>query len=145
MATPPHISIFKDQPAAILPTKGHPTDVGYDLTVISKHKELTADTDLYDTGIKASVENGYYLEIVPRSSLSKSGYMLANSVGIIDPGYTGNLYVALTKVDKFSPRLELPFRCCQLIVRKKVESTLSLVNNFDHISARGVGGFGSTG
>lgn len=37
--------------------------------------------------------------------------MLANSVGIIDNGYTGNLFIALKKIDP-NAEIQLPFRCC---------------------------------
>ena len=52
--------------------------------------------------------------LVPRSSISKTGYMLANSVGVIDRTYTGNVLVPLIKVDKSMPDLILPARVVQL-------------------------------
>lgn len=50
-------------------------------------------------------DTGYYLQVFPRSSLSKSGYALANSVGIIDENYTGNIFIALTKTEPFAREL----------------------------------------
>lgn len=47
------------------------------------------------TGWSASPPQGYYLEIHPRSSIAKTGWMLANSTGIIDPDYRGELIVAI--------------------------------------------------
>lgn len=99
---------YKTDPNAVTPTKGNFSDVGYDLTIIKVFKQINNTTTLYDTGIKVFPKFGYYSEIVPRSSLSKSGYMLANSIGIIELSYLGNLYIALTKIDKDSPDLELP-------------------------------------
>lgn len=137
--------VFKDDENAILPTKANISDVGYDLTIIKKVKNLTRNTILYDTGIKISLDFGYYAEIAPRSSLSKSGYMLANSIGIIENSYTGNLFIALTKTDPNMPDLTLPFKCCQLIFKPQifinlVESKIPL----DSKTIRGSGGFGST-
>jgi dUTP pyrophosphatase len=91
------------------------------------------------------VNQGLYAEIVPRSSLSKSGYMLANSIGIIDCSYKGNLYIALTKIDNTMPDLTLPFRCCQLIFREQIHVDLEEVTSFEEQTSRGSGGFGSTG
>lgn len=138
--------VYKTDPNAIIPCKGHESDVGYDLTIIKKFKQLTPSTILYDTGIKLNVDYGYYIEIVPRSSLSKSGYILANSIGIIEKSYSGNLLVALTKIDKEMPDLELPFKCCQLIFKPQI--SLNLIEMKDQTTleetSRSNGGFGST-
>lgn len=136
--------VFKSDEDAIIPSKAKFSDVGYDLTIIKKVKDLTSKTALYDTGIKISVKTGFYGEVVPRSSLSKSGYMLANSVGIIDPSYTGNIMVALTKIDDSAPDLELPFRCCQLIFRKHIYADIEQVEMDFDTTSRGAGGFGSS-
>jgi deoxyuridine 5'-triphosphate nucleotidohydrolase len=136
---------YKDDENAIIPSKHYESDVGYDLTIIKKIKNLTPSTELFDTGIKVSVDYGYYIEIVPRSSLSKSGYILANSIGIIEKTYSGNLLVALTKIDKDMPDITLPFRCCQLLFKPQISLELiSPDNNNIFNSSRGSGGFGSS-
>ena len=80
---------------AIPPTKAHYSDAGYDLTIIRKVKDIGEKTAMYDTGINLQIPLGYYVEIAPRSSISKSGYMLSNGIGVIDVGYTGNLFICL--------------------------------------------------
>lgn len=139
--------VWKVDDAAVFPTKARPSDVGYDLTIIKEVKKLTNNVTLYDTGIKVQVGHGLYTEIVPRSSLSKSGYMLANSVGIIDPSYTGNIMVALAKINPNAPEIQLPFRCCQLIFRKQVYVNMNEVTDGRSINdtLRSEGGFGSSG
>ena len=129
---------------AILPSRAHETDVGYDLTAICKHKVLENGVIVYDTGLAVTPPKGYYIEIVPRSSISKTGYMLANSVGTIDPDYTGNLYIALVKVVPNSPELPLPFCKCQFVLRKAIYAEVKEVDYLCH-TKRGGGGFGSTG
>ena len=129
---------------AILPSRAHETDVGYDLTAIRKHKILENGVILYDTGIGVTPPPGYYIEIVPRSSISKTGYMLANSVGTIDPDYTGNLYIALVKVVPGAPELRLPFTKCQFVLRKAYYGDVKEVS-YLYNTDRGAGGFGSTG
>ncbi len=130
---------------ALIPSNIRLSDVGYDLTIISVYKQLNTTTTLYDTGIQIQVPFGYYIEIVPRSSLSKSGYILANSIGIIDNSYTGNLYVALAKIDKESPDIILPFKCCQLILRRQY--FMNIIPQYDKLveTHRSGGCFGSTG
>jgi dUTP pyrophosphatase len=139
--------VWRTSPDAIVPFKVRPSDVGFDLVAISQVKNLTTNTILLDTGIRVQVELGYYAEIVPRSSISKSGYMLANSTGIIDPGYTGNLFIALTKVDPNAPDIKLPFRGCQLIIRRQVHADIEIMDDLGSLGStgRGHGGFGSTG
>lgn len=127
---------------AVVPRKAHASDVGYDLSVIAPVKRLTDDTHLYDTGLRAVVSHGFYLEIVPRSSMSKTGYTLANGVGIVDPGYAGNLLVALTR-GPHAQDVVFPFKCCQLIVRSQIHVTVE-VSSAAPATTRGGGGFGST-
>lgn len=136
---------FKAHQDAISPSKSRLSDAGYDLTVISEYKKLNNVTTLYDTGIRVSIEPHFYVEVVPRSSLSKSGYMLANSMGIIDQSYRGNIYIALTKVDPDANPIELPFKCCQIIVRPQYQVVFEESTSDLSDTHRGDGGFGSTG
>ena len=133
---------------AILPKKAHPTDIGYDLTAIDVFKKYSSKTTLFETGIAISPPAGYYVEIVPRSSMSSTGYMLANSIGVIDPDYTATLKIAMIKIDDSYPDISLPFTKCQLVLRRAESSDIIQVDTFDHnsdhVSFRGDGGFGST-
>ena len=134
---------IKSSPDAVTPTKGHRSDSGYDLTLLKVHKKI-GNVTLYDTGIQVCPPCGYYFDLVPRSSVIKSGYMLANSVGVIDADYRGNIYVPLIKLDESMPDLELPKRLMQLIPRKVSQFEMEQVETFEE-TARGDGGFGSTG
>tara|TARA_Y100000389_G_scaffold205100_1_gene263161 strand:- start:7662 stop:8597 length:936 start_codon:yes stop_codon:yes gene_type:complete len=140
----PLCKVFKTNKNAIIPSKVRESDVGYDLTIIKEHKILNQRTKLYDTGIKLQVKEGFYAEIYPRSSLSKSGYMLANSVGIIDRGYTNNIYVALIKIDDSVDDIKLPFKCCQVIFRKQHYMNIIETDKDFNETDRNLGGFGST-
>jgi deoxyuridine 5'-triphosphate nucleotidohydrolase len=140
----PVIKVLKTCDNAIIPSKTRMSDAGYDLTIISIYKSFSSKTKLYDTGIKLDIPNGYYVEIVPRSSISKSGYILSNNIGIIDQGYKGNLYVALTKIDDDMPDLTLPFKCCQLLIKKQIYANFIETNKLLEDSNRNIGGFGST-
>ena len=142
--------IVKDE-QAYFPKKEHNSDIGFDLVAIKKYKILrkgdengVGKTILFDTGICCVPERGYYTEIIPRSSLSKTGWILSNSIGIIDPDYRGNLLIALTKVDPTAHDFELPFCKAQLVIRKTEEVELERIN-VTNSTSRGSGGFGSTG
>lgn len=140
---PPSCRFITTIDNAVKPYKARESDVGYDLTIIAVKKIINKKTTLYTTGICIDIDHGYYTEIVPRSSIIKSGYMLANSVGIIENSYRGELMIALTKIDDESPDITLPFKCCQLIIRQQHHAVFSQVDTLDD-SLRDTGGFGST-
>lgn len=143
--TPPKCLFVKSN-KAVTPSKNYASDEGYDLTIINVNKVISKNTIRYDTGIKVQPHYGYYFEIIPRSSLSNYGVILANSVGIIDSSYRGNLMVVLTKVDNECKDIELPFKGFQLILRKCSHYELEETNENGLLStARNIGGFGSTG
>lgn len=138
------VNFRKTDPIAVTPTLGTPYSTGFDLTAVSVFKKLeNSQTTLYNTHIQVKPPPGYYTEILPRSSISKSGYMLANSVGVIDEDYRGELLIALTKINDKAPDLQLPCKICQLVLRKKEEFIMTEVPELDS-TERGSGGFGST-
>jgi dUTP pyrophosphatase len=148
LSTPPpqrNVLVFKEDPAAVFPVKAHQDDIGFDLTIIKHVKEISPCLHMYDTGIVVNPPPGFYIEIVPRSSFGKSGYILANSIGIIDPQYRGTLKVVLLRVDSSLEPLQLPLKGFQLVVRKAEQCQLIEVDSPFGNTDRGNGGFGSTG
>jgi deoxyuridine 5'-triphosphate nucleotidohydrolase len=138
----PHVYYSKTLPNAVVPSKAHPSDVGYDLTIVAEYKKVNSVTTMYDTGIRVRTEHGWYAEVVPRSSIVKSGYMLTNGQGIIDPSYQGSILVALTKVDPDAEPIQLPFRGFQVILRRQHHGMW--VEGAETDTARKEGGFGSS-
>lgn len=135
----------KTRPDAVIPFKAHPSDVGYDLTLVGIAKRMGMVT-LYTTGIIAMPPVGYSIDIVPRSGISKTGHLLANSIGIIDPHYRGELLIALWKYDPQALDLVLPTRFCQIVFRQNApDFKLEEVENLDLNTDRGSTGFGSSG
>lgn len=137
------IKCLKTRDDAVLPNKSNVNDSGFDLTLLKKYKDIGKVT-LYHTGIKVRPPYGFYFDLVPRSSIIKSGYILANSVGIIDQEYRGEIFVPLIKIDPDAADLELPCRLVQLIPRKFYNMNVEEVSTLD-ITVRNEGGFGSTG
>ena len=140
----PEIKVVRHDPAAVLPKKTIHSDAGYDLTLI-KLSSVKGMVRMYDTGVSVCPPPGYYLDMVPRSSIIKTGYMLANNVGIIDPAYRGTIKVALIKVDPDAPELELPQRLVQLIPRRTHYVDVCEQDAWETTTVRAEGGFGSTG
>ena len=149
MSETPILRVLKTDKSAVLPSKGHESDSGLDITIIKEYKRLgDSGVTLYDTGLKIAPTAGWYMDLVVRSSLMKYGYMLANNVGIIDQQYRGPLLVALYKFDKQASDIVLPMRVAQLIPRRVIPITILEVTEesggLDE-TVRGSGGFGSTG
>ena len=134
--------VAKTLESAVFPSKTRVSDSGYDLTIVDIWKTVGKVT-FYDTGIRVKPPFGYYFMVVPRSSLSKTGYRLVNSIGIIDRSYTGSIKVALQKMDESMPDLELPVRLMQLIPIQAVHIKPIYVDSLEE-TPRGDGGFGST-
>ena len=139
------VQFKKHHENAIIPTLASKNDIGFDLTILKKIKDINSNTSMYDSFISTKPPDGFYFEIVPRSSLSKTGYILTNSIGIIDPDYRGTIKVVLTKICNDAPELELPNKRFQLIPRFNVSKELQImiVDELDD-TERGDGGFGST-
>ena len=138
------LKFLKTKNNAVLPFKERITDSGYDLTIIEKVKEI-GDVEFYTTGIKVQFGSfGWYGMVVPRSSLSKTGYMMANSIGIIDRSYLGEILIALRKMDITADSIILPARVAQLIPMPIVHFEIKEITEFQETD-RNEKGFGSTG
>jgi len=136
---------------ARMPQRGHPSDVGLDLWVISCERR-DEKLYLYDTGVTVVPPDGYYVELLPRSSIAWRGFILPNSVGVIDPSYRGSLklplrYVGEGDAERAAQDL-IGERVAQLVLRELIPCELKLCS-LDELpaprDARGEGGFGSTG
>lgn len=135
----------KTHPNAVTPTKSKEKSRGYDLTLVDI-KNQDGLTTFYTTGLILEPSYGWVYDIYPRSGISKTGYMLANSVGIVESDYRGEIIVALTKVDQNKSDLELPFRIAQVIFRRE-EPEFEFIEkpDLDTNTDRGSAGFGSSG
>ena len=140
----PVCRFIRTDPKAVSPSKNFASDEGYDLWLISIDKQINSSTIRFETGIRVQPELGYHIEILPRSSLSNSGWMLSNSVGLIDASYSGTLKVCLTKVCSDAQDITLPFKAVQMVLRKSNHFDVEEVEKFDRETIRGSGGFGST-
>lgn len=139
----PQVGFHLEHESAVVPSK-RIIDVGYDLTVVGVYKRPTKLTTMFETFVSVEIPLGFYAEIVSRSSICKTGYMMANNVGIIDPSFTGTLKVALIKVDESMPDLTLPSSVVQLIIKPYVVTEAYVMDKKHITTRRGCGGFGST-
>lgn len=130
---------------AVEPKKAYSTDVGFDVTAIDMNIVEKEDYGYieYDTGIAVTPPEGYFVMAVPRSSLSKTGLILANSVGIIDPDYNDSIKLRFKYVSG-SKYYGVGDKIGQLIILPLPQVEFEEVELLDDTD-RGLGGFGSTG
>jgi len=104
------------------------------------------DSQLVSSGVAIHVgDPGFAAMVLPRSGLgAKSGVVLGNLVGLIDSDYQGPLMVSLWNRGKAAFTIQPLDRIAQLVVVPVVQVEFEVVDDFA-ASARGAGGFGSTG
>ena len=104
------------------------------------------DASLVPTGIAIHLDDpGLAAVIIPRSGLGhKHGIVLGNLVGLIDSDYQGQLMVSCWNRGREAFEVKPLERIAQLVVVPVVQVELNIVESFEE-SARGAGGFGSTG
>ncbi|WP_166257186.1 dUTP diphosphatase [Marinobacter salicampi] len=133
-----------------IPLPGYATDgsAGLDLRACSDAPVTLepGDTVLLKTGLSMHIgDPSLAAMILPRSGLGhKHGIVLGNLVGLIDSDYQGELMVSCWNRGKASFTVEVGERIAQLILVPVVQAELEIVDAFS-TSARGDGGFGSTG
>jgi dUTPase len=115
----PSFEFSKTDKDAFSPVKSRMSDSGYDLYLLKKIKEVNG-VHYYDTCIQVKPAIGYCFDLVGRSSIAKTGWTLANNVGIIDMTYRGSVIVALVPSVPTPKEIVLPCKLVQLIPRKVI-------------------------
>lgn len=139
------VKIKKLHNSAVIPKKVHDQDAGFDLTAISKDTVDEEDYEFqeYDTGIALEIPRGYVGLVYPRSSISKTGHILANSTGIIDSNYRGSIKVRFKTIPDYTEYIPGD-RIAQLIIMPYPEIEFEETDSLED-SERASGAFGSTG
>lgn len=103
------------------------------------------DTALIPTGLKVAIEQGYYMSIKPRSGNSaKLNIIIPNSPGTIDSDYRGEIKIIINNNGDKPLFISSGMKLAQFELLKEVSVEIELVDKLDE-TARGTGGFGSTG
>lgn len=141
----PNLEIIADH-EDLMPSYSHSGDAGMDLK-----SEISGVIDPHtiaklSTGLKVAIPEGYVGLVVPRSSLGSKGITVANSPGIIDSGYRGDLKVALINHTDDDWLYRMGDRIAQLLIVPVATARIERVLEFSNAdTSRGEGGFGSTG
>ncbi|MGV2983759.1 dUTP diphosphatase [Microbacterium sp. AGC85] len=132
--------------ASVLPHYAHPGDAGADLVAAEAVRLEPGERALVPTGVRIALPDGYAAFVVPRSGLAaKHGITIVNSPGTVDAGYRGEIKVSLLNTDSSSAYdVAVGDRIAQLILMPVTRANFIPVDELPD-SARGAGGFGSTG
>lgn len=141
------IKVKKLTPFAKLPTKSYDIDAGYDFYCTSYEKTIKYIE--YHTGIAIDVPKNMVGLLSPRSSVTKKDLMLKNGVGILDPGYHGEVIFRFNDTKEYTVTqkkdiYDVGDRIGQIIFIDLPEVELIQVDDLG-VSERDVNGFGSTG
>jgi dUTP pyrophosphatase len=128
------------------PTRAHDGDAGYDLYAAEAASLAPGERASVGTGVAVAIPDGWAGLVLPRSGLAaRHGITLPNAPGLIDSGYRGELRVLLLNTDA-RERFEVAAgdRIAQLLLVRHEAPELIEVESLEE-TARGVGGFGSSG
>jgi len=142
-------------PDAVVPKYATPGASGFDLVAVEDVTLFPGETKLVKTGLAVDVGPGYEMQVRPRSGLSlKTALRVANSPGTIDSDYRGEVCVIMSNSSSttavgmgFEPNTIYILkgdRIAQGVICPVVQADIEVVDDLDD-TARGAGGFGSTG
>ena len=140
------ILIQRLDPGLPMPERAHPGDAGADLFAAADVELAPGQRAVVPTGIAIALPAGYAAFVHPRSGLAaRHGVTIVNAPGTVDAGYRGEIRVTLLNTDAVNPvRFRRGDRIAQLVVQRVEHPLFHEVETLPG-SARGAGGFGSTG
>lgn len=136
------VKIKKLHEDAVVPSYGKPGDAGMDLVAVSQGQ--SHDIITYKTGLSVEIPEGYVGLLFSRSSVYKTDLVLANSVGVIDSGYRGEIMLKYKVIGDLFNVYNVGDRVGQLIIMPYPQIEFGEVEELSD-TERGEGGFGSTG
>ncbi len=148
-ANPPgdlEIEVRRLDPDVPLPSYAHPGDAGADLVTTVDVELAAGERAVVPTGLAIALPDGYAAFVHPRSGLAaRCGVSIVNTPGTVDAGYRGEVKVVLVNLDPREPvTLRRGDRIAQLVVQRVERARFLEVDRLPD-SARGEGGYGSTG
>lgn len=140
------LPIKRLDPSVELPSYAYEGDAGLDLRSNEDVTLAPLERRLVSTGLAVAIPDGYAGFVQPRSGLAlREGLSMANTPGLIDAHYRGELKVCAVNLDAEKPvHIERGERIAQLVIQKVPAVCLREVSELDETD-RGSGGFGSSG
>ena len=133
---------------AVFPKYAYESDSGFDLHSTEDLSVGPFGRILVPTGIKVSFEEGYEIQVRPKSGLAiKQGLTVLNTPGTVDQGYTGEIQVIVFNTNNYTVMIPKGMKVGQAVLCPVVNGKYVRFEKIDTINEkdRGDNGFGSTG
>ena len=145
-AEPVEVLLVRLDPEVPLPRYAHPGDAGADLVTTHDVRLEPGARAVVGTGLAIALPAGYAAFVHPRSGLAaRLGVGIVNAPGTVDAGYRGEIKVVLVNHDPLEAvDLRRGDRIAQLVIQRVERARFVVVDTLPG-SARGSGGYGSTG
>ena len=138
------IRFKKLSPSAVMPSKAHASDAGFDMTC-TRYEVTNGELFTYHTDIAVEIPDGHVGLLFPRSSIYKQDLLLTNSVGVVDSGYRGEVMFKFKPIayevkqhyqvgDRIGQLIIIPYPYIEFVEAEELSD-----------SERGEGGYGSSG
>ena len=138
------IRFKKLSPIAVVPSKAHASDAGFDLTC-TRYEVANGELFTYHTDIAVEIPDGHVGLLFPRSSIYKQDLFFTNSVGVVDSGYRGEVMFKFKAVcSDVKQHYKVGDRIGQLIIIPYPNVEFVEADELSD-SERGEGGYGSSG
>lgn len=139
------IKIKKLNENAIIPQYQSAQSAGFDLHALESSVLKTGKSALVSTGLAFEIEEGYEVQVRPRSGLAlKNGISVLNTPGTIDSDYRGEIKIILMNFSSEDFIINAGDRIAQAVVSKVYQAEFEIVELLSD-TKRGSGGFGSSG
>ena len=128
-----------------MPNYAHVGDAGMDIYSAIDYMLKAGERKLVPTGIKMALPKGYEAQVRPKSGLAvKHGISVVNTPGTIDSGFRGEVCVILINHGEEDFEIKKDSKIAQMVIKQVEQAEIVEVESLDE-TARGEGGFGSTG
>ena len=138
------LNVKKEERKDFVPKRAFDTDAGLDLFIARDMTVKPGAKSMVGTNVAVEIPSGYAGFVVPRSSAGKVDIRLANTIGIIDCAYRGEIKLLIRNSGDKDFTAKTGDRLCQLIIVPVALVAPVVVERLSE-SPRGEGGFGHTG
>ena len=142
------ITVFREDPNSILPTKNNSSDAGFDLYASMTKTIKPKQRCVIEIGLRIIAPHGFYYTFAPRSSMAFKHNIIPSHHNVMDAGYTGPCGVLMLNRSDQEYTINQGDRFCQLLIHRVPQFEIKEISSQEFYSFstdRGSNGLGSSG